>query len=429
MVGEPAEFPLLRLVHAPGRRGGHAASRTGRTSEELAPIETTLDAERRAKRAGRVVPVRLRSRRSPRSARSSSWCVAGERRAPLEARVQRAGEREHERHGRASAPGVPLRARRPASIVGIDLGTTNTAVACVDLRGSRAPASPIQLLRVPAARRRRARCQRRRCCPRSSTCPGRTSCRPAAAALPWARSAADAVSASSPADQGARCPARLVASAKSWLCHAAVDRQAAILPWGAPSEVPQGLAGGGQRRATSHHMREAWNHSRARRGRAVLEEQDGGADRAGLVRRGGPRADRGGRAPGRARRRCACSRSRRPPSTTGSSATERRLARRWVEPGELVLVCDVGGGTTDFTLISRAAATAGAPRFDRIAVGDHLLLGGDNMDLALARGVELRWHGQQRSGLDASRWKALSHQCRQAKERVLGGEAGSSASL
>ena len=92
-----------------------------------------------------------------------------------------------------------------------------------------------------------------------------------------------------------------------------------------------------------------------------------------------------------------------------------------VQPGEMILVCDVGGGTTDFTLICLAGVD-GSPRFERIAVGDHLILGGDNMDLALARQVEAKMSGRKAS-LSGDRWKALCHQCRQAKEAILGGNA------
>jgi hypothetical protein len=95
--------------------------------------------------------------------------------------------------------------------------------------------------------------------------------------------------------------------------------------------------------------------------------------------------------------------------------------QEFVKTGELILVCDVGGGTTDFTLIILKEAD-GSPRFERIAVGDHLILGGDNIDLALARQAETGLSGPRRS-MSTDRWKALCHQCRQAKETILGGSA------
>jgi len=82
----------------------------------------------------------------------------------------------------------------------------------------------------------------------------------------------------------------------------------------------------------------------------------------------------------------------------------------------LILVCDVGGGTTDFTLI-HAKVTQGAPSLERIAVGDHILLGGDNMDVALARRVEAKLGAR----LDPAQWSMLVQACRQAKESLLSG--------
>jgi hypothetical protein len=87
---------------------------------------------------------------------------------------------------------------------------------------------------------------------------------------------------------------------------------------------------------------------------------------------------------------------------------------RSIARGGLVLVVDVGGGTTDLTLV-RAELRDGRPAFTRLAVGDHLLLGGDNVDLALARAVEARI-GER---LDASRFASLVHACRLAKERLM----------
>src|SRR6185503_8352342 len=89
--------------------------------------------------------------------------------------------------------------------------------------------------------------------------------------------------------------------------------------------------------------------------------------------------------------------------------------RRDLAPGNVVLVCDVGGGTTDFSLIE-ITSESGNLALERIAVGDHILLGGDNMDLALAALV-----GQQLGRtLDALQQRGLVHACRRAKEQLLG---------
>jgi len=88
----------------------------------------------------------------------------------------------------------------------------------------------------------------------------------------------------------------------------------------------------------------------------------------------------------------------------------------FVNPDDLILVCDVGGGTTDFSLIS-LKASEGTPRFERIAVGDHLILGGDNIDLSLAKTVESKF--KSKKPLSSDKWKTLAHRCREAKERIL----------
>src|SRR5207247_491941 len=211
-------------------------------------------------------------------------------------------------------------------------------------------------------------------------------------------------------EQGARVPARLVASSKSWLCHAAVDRTAAILPWGAGDEVTKVSPVEASAR-TLTHLREAWDASFP----APLAEQDviltvpasfdevargltlAAARPAGLpgvVRREEPQA-----------------------AFYAWLAANERDWRARVAAHPLVLVIDVGGGTTDLSLIA-ARASRGELGLERVAVGEHLLLGGDNIDLALAREVEARLlaRGGQ---LDSQRFNGLVSQCRAAKERLL----------
>jgi molecular chaperone DnaK (HSP70) len=94
---------------------------------------------------------------------------------------------------------------------------------------------------------------------------------------------------------------------------------------------------------------------------------------------------------------------------------------RWREAvriGDAILVCDVGGGTSDFSLIA-VREESGALQLERVAVGDHILLGGDNMDLALAYRVRERLAGQG-TALDAWQLRGLVASCREAKERLLG---------
>ncbi len=304
-------------------------------------------------------------------------------------------------------------------IIGIDLGTTNSAVAYVDLA---APAAkqPIQLFKVPQLTAPGV-FQPLPVLPSFLYLPGPYDIDPAAARHPWPKPE-DAFVGTWARDQGAKVPARLVSSAKSWLCHAKVDRQARILPWGAPEEVYK-VSPVQASAAYLDHIRKAWNHSRGDEEELFLENQS-------VVLTVPASFDEVARELTLMAARQAGYRHvtllEEPLAAFYSWLA--RHEQKWedhVQPGQLILICDVGGGTTDFTLVTLTAVEGGTPRFNRIAVGDHLLLGGDNMDLALARGVETRWRGEQRAGLDTNRWKALSHQCRQAKERVLGGEVDS----
>ena len=88
--------------------------------------------------------------------------------------------------------------------------------------------------------------------------------------------------------------------------------------------------------------------------------------------------------------------------------------------GQIVLICDMGGGTTDFSLITvqERGTPGGKPLFTRVAVGDHLILGGDNIDMALARHIEVKLTGQA-GKLGSSQWSMLCHGCRRAKEDLL----------
>ena len=90
--------------------------------------------------------------------------------------------------------------------------------------------------------------------------------------------------------------------------------------------------------------------------------------------------------------------------------------------GQLILVCDVGGGTTDFTIVGVRRGEAGL-RFDRLAVGEHLMLGGDNMDLALARHLSKPGCWGSRASSTRQRWQQLVYACRRAKETLLGDDS------
>ena len=223
---------------------------------------------------------------------------------------------------------------------------------------------------------------------------------------------------------GAQVPGRLVASAKSWLSHPNVDRTAAILPWGSDADVDK-VSPVAASASYLAHLRSAWN---TRFPTHPLENQqivltipasfDEGAraltleaaDMAGLAGLSGLRLLEEPQA-------AFYDWLFRQRATLADDLAETRL----------LLVCDVGGGTTDFSLI-KVEMVDGAPQMSRIGVGNHLILGGDNMDLALAHLVETRMaagHGGDTPAprLSSSRLAQLAERCRVAKELLLAADA------
>lgn len=215
---------------------------------------------------------------------------------------------------------------------------------------------------------------------------------------------------------GAKTPGRLVTSAKSWLSHPAVDRSADILPWGSPDTIakisPIDAASGYLR-----HIASAWD---AAHPDALMAEQelvltvpasfDDSARNLTLeaARRAGLHAVKLLEEPQAA---CYdwlwCHRDRLKGELSGV---------------RLLFIIDIGGGTTDLTLIRVDADLDQArPRLTRVAVGNHLLLGGDNMDLTLAHVAEHRLKEEKRH-LSAADFSQLVEQCRMAKEQILSGE-------
>lgn len=304
-------------------------------------------------------------------------------------------------------------------IVGIDLGTTNSALAYVDRTKEGPEARRIRFFDIPQLRAPKE-LGRRSILPSFLYLPGSFELPPGSTALPWDPDRSYIVGEFA-REQGALVPGRLVSSAKSWLCHGGVDRTGSILPWGAETDVEKVSPV----EATSRylrHMREAWNASVARgREGLLLEEQlivltvpasfdevareltvaaarDAGLSRVVLLEE---------------------------PLAAFYSWLSRHEGN-WGEgmrAGQIILVCDVGGGTTDFTIVAIREGEQGL-RFDRLAVGDHLMLGGDNMDLSLARQLETRLLGKP-GRLDSKKWHQLWHQCRNAKEVLLGGDEAS----
>ncbi len=296
-------------------------------------------------------------------------------------------------------------AAQPRYTVGIDLGTTNCAVAYIDTAHS------AEILHFPIPQLSNATTVADQpTLPSFLYLPGPHDLPQGSLSLPWEREPTFAVGQFARV-QGARIPGRLVSSAKSWLCHTGVDRQAAILPWDGLSEV-QKISPLEAASRYLLHLRQAWRHEM---GRAYpLEEQQiiltvpasfdevareltvAAAGRAGLSQ---------------------LTLLEEPQAAlyawlgahTDSWQTQ-------LKPGDVILVCDVGGGTTDLSLMT---VTQGKNRLglERVAVGEHLLLGGDNMDVALARLIEGRLNKGKR--LESQRWHLLCQLCRTAKEDLF----------
>jgi molecular chaperone DnaK (HSP70) len=300
---------------------------------------------------------------------------------------------------------------RSRFIVGIDLGTTNCAVAYVDTKGRERPTADIRMFDVPqlvAA----AETAPRTMLPSFLYLAGGPELPPGAAQLPWSDGAGRIVGEFARI-QGARVPSRLVSSAKSWLCHPGVDREAEILPWGSPPEVPR-VSPVEASAAYLRHIRDAWNHAFA------AEDPTRRLERQEVVLTVPASFDE-------AARELTLEAAKRAELASITLLEEPQAAfycwivshqDRWqreVRAGELILVCDIGGGTTDFSLITVVETPTG-PGFRRVAVGDHLMLGGDNIDLALAHHVEKKLGGVR---LDTEQWSALRFACRTAKEKLL----------
>lgn len=298
--------------------------------------------------------------------------------------------------------------------LGIDLGTTNCALAAVELVKRKSDVSPVEVTQLIAS----GELAERPLLPSFIYLPGEHELPAGAAALPWdpARSYLVGELARS---LGAKVPGRLVASAKSWLCHGGVDRTAAILPWVAPSDIPRVSAVEASTRYL-RHLAEAWNHQqRHQKTPARFEEQD--------ITLTVPASfdDVARQLTAEAARQAGLQNVtllEEPQAAFYAWIAQADRDRRRKQPlkeGMTCLVADVGGGTTDFSLIE-GVAEEGALGFVRKAVGDHLLLGGDNMDLALAHRLEEKLNVGK---LDAGRFAALAQACRAGKERLLGDRA------
>ena len=294
--------------------------------------------------------------------------------------------------------------------VGIDLGTTHSVLSYLDLQTVEDEQSVLNVLDIPQL-----------------TAPGNIENKPQLAsfmylphgqeipegssALPWTGNAQHLVGEIA-RNLGSKTPIRLVSSAKSWLCHAGVDCKQAILPAEAPDDVSR-VSPFLASKAYLQHLCDAWNHQfadqrlqdqeltitvpasfdPAARELTIEAARSVGLNQAVLLEE---------------------------PQAALYSWIEKSEGdwRNHVTVGDVILVVDVGGGTTDLSLIA-VTQEEGNLQLTRLAVGDHILLGGDNMDLALAYTVKAKLEQDGGKRLESWQLQALSHACREAKEKLF----------
>ena len=314
---------------------------------------------------------------------------------------------------------------QPAWLVGIDLGTTNTVVAYAKANDAQAEINLFAIEQLVAPGEVGAR----PLLPSLRYHPAAGELAAGDLQLPWPQqdvaSVDHAVLGALARQLGAQVPGRLVSSAKSWLSHANVDRQAPILPWGADADVAK-VSPVAASASYLAYVRAAWNH---RFPDSPLEGQE-------LVLTIPASFDEGARALTLASARMAGLPTLRLVEEPQAAfydflQRQRTTLRADLADTRRILVCDVGGGTTDFSLINVAFDGDGTPQLTRSSVGNHLILGGDNMDLALAHLVETRMAAGVEGGmkLSAARLSQLMERCRAAKELLLSSDAPDKATV
>jgi len=306
-------------------------------------------------------------------------------------------------------------------VIGIDLGTTNSALAYTDTGAGEADAAEPVHMAVPQVVQPGV-VEERLLMPSFLYLPGPGELPAGSLRLPWAPDRDYAVGEFA-RNQGNQVPTRLVASAKSWLCHPGIDRRAAVLPWKAPENARR-LSPVEAGTLYLKHLVESWNYLMARDvAENRLEQQD-------IILTVPASFDA-------VARELTVEAARAAGLEHITLLEEPQAAfyawidashdhwREQVEVGDVVLVCDVGGGTTDLTLIA-VGEEAGQLVLTRVAVGDHILLGGDNMDLALAHAAA-RGFAEKGTKLDAAQVHMLWHSCRMAKEQLFADAKAASA--
>ena len=298
----------------------------------------------------------------------------------------------------------------PRFCIGIDLGTTNSALAFTEL--SEEAVGAVELAAIPQLVNANE-VAAEPLLPSFLYIPGERDFPAGSTALPWDPHPPYVVGKLAQR-RGAEISSRLVSSAKSWLSYSAVDRTAAMLPWKAAEGV-QHISPVDAATEYLKHLRAAWD----------LEHPDASFDDQEVLVTVPASFDAIAR---ELTQRAAESAGFKnltlleEPQAAFYAWIERHSDwRQRVAKGDLVLVVDIGGGTTDFSLIA-VTEQNGELQLERVAVGEHILLGGDNIDLAIAHTVagDLAARGTK---IDALQLQTLWGNCRLAKEKLLDPES------
>jgi molecular chaperone DnaK (HSP70) len=305
---------------------------------------------------------------------------------------------------------------QPKYVIGIDLGTTNCALAYAEVPANADPFAPanVQLMGIPQLVNP-GEVRDEDLLPSFLYVPGASDFPAGTLALPWDAASAFVVGRLAQ-KRGVENAGRLVSSAKSWLSHTGVDRTSALLPFRAPQGVEKISPLEASRRYLQH-LRHAWDAKMpdapfatqqalvtvpASFDAVARELTEEAAKQAGFKN---------------------VTLLEEPQAAFYAWVERHADWRERVSVGDLILVVDIGGGTTDFTLIT-VTESDGELALNRVAVGEHILLGGDNIDLALANVVAERL-AQKGTRIDSFQMQALWNNCRTAKEKLL--EPGSRA--
>ena len=289
--------------------------------------------------------------------------------------------------------------------LGIDLGTSNCAMALTDLETDRTEVLPIaQILAANQLDEKLTLAS-------ALYLPHPEEFRPGSFPLPWNDNGEPGIVGQFARDHGALVPDRMVASAKSWLSNPHIDPKQRTLPWRSDS-AEEMLSPFEVSRRYLRHLKDAFLHTVHAQGRQwdlgdgqIVVTVPASFDEVArsLTAEAAEAAGLGN-----------VTLLEEPQAAF--YAWTARAGRQWrdaVAPGDLILVCDVGGGTADFSLIA-VTDVGGNVELERISVGEHILLGGDNMDLALAYTLQARLEAEGKA-LDAWQFAALVHAASRAK--------------